>query len=35
MLKKEKRDKRGDETYNHHKKDLATEKVNKNLIYKR
>jgi hypothetical protein len=35
MPKKEKRDKRGDEAYNHHRKGLATEKANKSPIYGR
>jgi hypothetical protein len=35
VLKKEKRDKRGDEAYSHHKKGLATEKAGKSLIYGR
>jgi hypothetical protein len=35
MPKTEKRDKRDNETYNHHKKGLATEKTNKNLIHGR
>jgi hypothetical protein len=33
--KKEKRDKRGGETYNYHKKGLVTEKANKSFIYGR
>jgi hypothetical protein len=35
MPKKKKRNKRGDEAYNHHKKGLITEKVSKSLIYGR
>jgi hypothetical protein len=35
MPKKEKRDKRDDEAYNHYKKDLITEKASKNLIHRR
>jgi hypothetical protein len=35
MPKKEKRDKRGSEAYNHHRKDLTTEKANKSSVHGR